>query len=155
LEDAGRDNESHAVVFLSGFWLALRTRKRAKVGLYLRLAETCVERFMETRSSPGHLAELRLAQGTELFRSRRYEEARERFTEALRHLPKRCGRFRYQVHLRLAAVSRRLGLGRLPSFTTWYHRPIGDRSNRWRSPGGSKAPDWVAQRAQRPKRHSF
>jgi hypothetical protein len=104
LEDAGLDYESHAVVFLSGFWLALRTRKRAKVDLYLRLAETCVEQFVETRSSPGHLAELRFAQGAELVRARRYQEARERFTEALRHVPERCARFRCRVHLSLATV---------------------------------------------------
>ena len=107
LEQGSEDHETHAVAFLARSWVSVRTQDFEE-SFYLRLAEAHFDRFFEARTSPGHLAQLRFAQGVEQLLASRYPEARERFTEALRHLPERCVRWRFMVHRRLAALSYRL-----------------------------------------------
>lgn len=95
------------VLFLE---LVLGSRVEVKDGLLSRaherlfVAEHVLSRFLESRPSPAHLAELRFYQGLDALDGSRYAEARERFADALVDLPEECGYARFFAVRHLAAL---------------------------------------------------
>jgi len=103
------DAEVRAIELILGSWVEAEAGLEPEAGERLLVAEHVLGRFLGSRRSPGHLADLRAHQGLNAARHGRYETARESYREALALLPEECVYARNFVTLSLAALALALG----------------------------------------------